>query len=575
MIKRVIFEGEMNMSIGKKLNIGFLSILAVLVISLGVILFQVSSIGTKVEETVDHRMHIVQISNNIQTELAMQGLYMRALMLENTEGNRSQLVYYQAELDDSIAQLAAETAEESKEFQQKTAAIATFNNEFNQTIDKALAALDKNNEAAALTLINTEARDANVGILETSKEILTYQQDLLDTIATDTKKSVYFSTILTLIAITLGISISIVAIILVRRLITKPLQQVVEGATSIAQGDLTVTSMQHATNDEIGHLATAFNTMKDNLNSIVRSVQDNAEQVSQSALQLSAGTQQMNASGEEVTRNIVAISEQVRVSAEAAVETATATDETAAGVQRIAESTQTLNEASVDTAELAATGNDVVHTAQQQMAMIEENTQLVNNLVQQLTKQSEEIGNITKVITDITDQTNLLSLNAAIEAARAGEHGKGFAVVADEVRKLAEQSKLSATQISQLTATIQTDTINVEKAVQASLQSVEDGVQLIDHAGTSFGEISTAVQHMTTQIQEISAASEQISASAEEVSASITEVANGSEMAADSSESVAAAVEQQMATMQEVGAISNDLAEKSQHLQQLVSQFKV
>lgn len=565
----------MNMSIGKKLNTGFLSILAVLVISLGVILFQVSSIGTKVEETVDHRMHIVQISNNIQIELAMQGLYMRALMLENTEGNRSQLVYYQAELDDSIAQLAAETAEESKEFQQKTAAIATFNYEFNQAIDKALAALDKNNEAAALTLINTEARDANVGILETSKEILTYQQDLLDTIATDTKKSVYFSTILTLIAITLGISISIIAIILVRRLITKPLQQVVEGATSIAQGDLTVTSMQHATNDEIGHLATAFNTMKDNLNSIVRSVQDNAEQVSQSALQLSAGTQQMNASGEEVTRNIVAISEQVRVSAEAAVETATATDETAAGVQRIAESTQTLNEASVDTAELAATGNDVVHTAQQQMAMIEENTQLVNNLVQQLTKQSEEIGNITKVITDITDQTNLLSLNAAIEAARAGEHGKGFAVVADEVRKLAEQSKLSATQISQLTATIQTDTINVEKAVQASLRSVEDGVQLIDHAGTSFDEISTAVQHMTTQIQEISAASEQISASAEEVSASITEVANGSEMAADSSESVAAAVEQQMATMQQVGAISNDLAEKSQHLQQLVSQFKV
>src|SRR5690606_34190453 len=122
--------------------------------------------------------------------------------------------------------------------------------------------------------------------------------------------------------------------------------------------------------------------------------------------------------------------------------------------------------------------------------------------IKQLSRQSAEIENITKVITDITDQTNLLALNAAIEAARAGEHGKGFAVVADEVRKLAEQSKNSASQIAGLTSTIQEDTREVEESVNATVQNVDQGVIYLQNAQVSFNHIVGSITDMTAQIQE-------------------------------------------------------------------------
>lgn len=179
------------------------------------------------------------------------------------------------------------------------------------------------------------------------------------------------------------------------------------------------------------------------------------------------------------------------------------------------------------------------------------------------------------MITDITEQTNLLALNAAIEAARAGEYGKGFAVVAEEVRKLAEESKLSAGKIVELTNSIKTDTENVEKAVNDSLHSVHEGVDIISETGKSFNLIQQAIHLMNDQISDISAASQQISASAEEVAASVEEISKGSTNAADHMETIAASVEEQTATMIGVNNVAVELSDQSIELQQLLKKFKV
>ena len=371
------------------------------------------------------------------------------------------------------------------------------------------------------------------------------------------------------------IILSIILIIFVRKTITSPLNLVVKEANIIASGDLSQQDIEIRSRDEIGELGKAFNTMKNNLSSLIKNVQLNTEQLSASAEELSASTEEISATTEDVTKRIHDTAEAAQSSSQSSIESARAMEETATGVQRIAEATQTLHSSSIDASDTASHGGEIINHAKKQMEVINSSTNTVNELVLKLAKQTEEIGNITKVITDITEQTNLLALNAAIEAARAGEHGKGFAVVADEVRKLAEESKNSANSIVALTMEIKTDTENVEKAVSSSLVSVKDGVNIIGEAGDSFIAIVRAVEKMTTQIEEISATSEQISASAEEVTASVNEISNGATSAATSMEMIAAAMEEQSATMEQVNGVAISLSESAQELQTEIQQFRV
>lgn len=250
-------------------------------------------------------------------------------------------------------------------------------------------------------------------------------------------------------------------------------------------------------------------------------------------------------------------------------------DETASAVQRIVESSQELHSKASDTAKLADHGANNINSASKQMTTIYQSTKLTTELIQKLSKQSEEIESITRVITSITEQTNLLALNAAIEAARAGEHGKGFAVVADEVRKLAEESKASASQIVTLTNDIRTDTKNVEKAVHDSLQTVEVGVGIINEAGQPFNQIEHAIGEMTTQIEDISSFTEEISAAAEEVADSVAEIAMASKSTAEQTENSTFASQQQLSTLQEINVISNELSNRALDLQKVVNQFHV
>ena len=265
--------------------------------------------------------------------------------------------------------------------------------------------------------------------------------------------------------------------------ITAPLRTVMNAAHVIADGDLSQPDVVAKSRDEIGQLATVFNDMKTSLRGLIKNVQTNSEQLSAAAEELSASTEEISATTEDVTRQVANTAEAAQGSSRAAGESAVAMEETAQGVQRIAEASQTLHSSSLDASETATKGKEIIEHAKKQMDVINTSTATVNELVQKLAKQTEEIENITKVITDITDQTNLLALNASIEAARAGEQGKGFAVVANEVKKLAEESKESANSIAALTVEIKTDTENVEKAVENSLTSVKDGVEIISEAG--------------------------------------------------------------------------------------------
>ena len=561
------------MKVGTKLNIAFYSIIGLLCISMGISFYNLANIENKTEEALNNRVVQLRLIDEIRFDVGMQGLYARALLIDTTDENRGKLLGYAEELDNNI--LALKNLVMSDTMGNYTQEADSYNTDFNNLMEELLVAVDNGDISAATALITTELQEANVGLLTVATKMGEFQEEQLALIKEETEDSIGSSRNTSIIILIVSLLISGFLIVYVRRAITTPLNKVNDAVHVIANGDLTQQDISYKSRDEIGQLAKAFNEMKASLRGLIKNVQANTVQLSAAAEELSASTEEISATTEDVTQQVAMTADAAQGSARAANESALAMEETAQGVQRIAEASQTLHTSSLEASNTAANGADIIEHAKKQMDVISGSTTVVYDLVQKLAKQTEEIEHITKVITGITDQTNLLALNAAIEAARAGEHGKGFAVVADEVRKLAEESKKSANSIVALTDEIKADTENVERAVGSSLVSVEDGVGVISKAGESFHAIVSAVDTMTSQIQEISATSEQLSASAEQVTASVNEISGGAQSAAGNIDMIAAAMEEQAATMQEVSSVAMSLNESAQDLQAEIQRFTV
>jgi methyl-accepting chemotaxis protein len=156
------------------------------------------------------------------------------------------------------------------------------------------------------------------------------------------------------------------------------------------------------------------------------------------------------------------------------------------------------------------------------------------NVIQHLSKRSEEIANIIDVINEIAGQTNLLALNAAIEAARAGTHGRGFAVVADEIRKLADQTTQSTTGIEDMVKGIQAETDQAVGAMKESSVLVDEGVQMADDANNVLSNVMDMSNHVSESIDELAELSIQQSETVSKINSNINMI---SQVTNESSES--------------------------------------
>lgn len=561
------------MSVGKKLYSAFILMIVLITITVVLNFISLNEIQGDMDEALDHRVEQIRTVDQIRLNIGMQGMYARAIVLDGKEESINSFNQYNELLDAEIDYL--DTLVVSGTMQEYMEQVKKFRDDFNNGYLDMIDAYNRGDQILANGFINTKLHVASNGMFDVTNQIVLFQEEQLEAINKKANNSIAFSQTVASIALVISILIGVAVMLYIRKTITSPLKNIVKEANIIASGDLSQPDFVVKTKDEIGQLGKSFNMMKNNLANLIKNMQMNSEQVSAAAQELSASTEEITATTEDVTTRVSHTAERSQISAHASNESARAMEETAAGIQRIAEATQKLHGNSVDATQTAKNGGQIIYDAQQQMNIISTSTNSVNDLVQKLAQQTEEINNISQIITAITDQTNLLALNAAIEAARAGEHGKGFAVVADEVRKLAEQSKSSANSIVNLTLEIKADTENVERAVSDSLISVKDGVDIITNAGQSFTSIVGAVTEMSMQIEEISATSEQLSASAEQVTASVNEIANGSNESSSHLEMIAAAVEEQTATMQQVNAVATTLNDNAQNLQQEIQQFKV
>lgn len=359
------------------------------------------------------------------------------------------------------------------------------------------------------------------------------------------------------------------------RLISKPVMAIADSATKIANGDLTVGTIDVKNRDEIGDLAQSFNIMVQNLKDLIQQVSFSSIQVASSSEELTASAEQTTQATHQIATAIQEVASGADEAGQGAKEGSQSMREMAMGIQQLAETTSNVSELAAETSKEAIYGNQSLQQVIGQMNTINQVVDSSASVVKSLGEHSTEIGKIIEVITAIANQTNLLALNAAIEAARAGEHGRGFAVVADEVKKLAEQSKDSANQISHLIKKIQEDTEHAVKVMDQGTKEVSLGMTVVSEADKGFQKIQGLIEKVTSQLQEASAISEEMSASVEQVNASVEEISRVAQNSANNTQDVASASEEQLASMQEITSSASALSKMAEELQLQVSRFKV
>ncbi|MEN6412506.1 MAG: methyl-accepting chemotaxis protein [Veillonellales bacterium] len=358
------------------------------------------------------------------------------------------------------------------------------------------------------------------------------------------------------------------------RRIASPVNQLAVVSQKVANGDLTE-QVNVTSQDEIGKLASSFNTMVTELKTLIKQVTENAEQVAASSEELTASSEQSAQAANQIATSITDVAKGAEEQLAASNDTSAVVEQLSASIQQVAANTNEVAGQSAQAADKAIEGNKAVDEAVNQMTSIEQTVTASAEVVTLLGERSKEIGQIVDTISGIAGQTNLLALNAAIEAARAGEQGRGFAVVAEEVRKLAEQSQEAAKQIASLISEIQGNTDKAVVAMNDGTKEVKLGAEVVNAAGQAFREIATLVTNVSGQVQEISTAIEQMAVGSQQIVESVKRIDNLSKKASGESQTVSAATEEQSASMEEIAASSQSLAKMAQNLQSAVSNFQV
>jgi len=297
--------------------------------------------------------------------------------------------------------------------------------------------------------------------------------------------------------IVVGISLAALMVlfagIFLSRHIARPLQKITEVAGKISRGDLSSNLAATERRDEIGMLQAAFTAMTVSLRKMNLDVIEGVTVLAGSVSQIMSGTNQLAASATET--------------ASAITETTTTVEEIKQTAMVSSQKAKYVSEAAQQAAHVSENGRKAVEESIDGIQEIRTQMEMIADSIVRLSEQSQAIGEIIATVNDLSEQSNLLAVNASIEAARAGEQGKGFAVVAQEVKSLAEQSKQATVQVRALLGEIQKATASAVLATEQGSKSVEAGTKQSKRAGE-------AIILLTESITESAQAANQIAVSA-------------------------------------------------------------
>lgn len=331
--------------------------------------------------------------------------------------------------------------------------------------------------------------------------------------------------------------------------IAKPLKSLSHYVLLMDEGDFTghlpVKEVKHP--DEIEILLQTFARGSHRFRKQIKQMKDSSSLLLSSISQISATASQLSSSASETSSSI----SEVTTTMEEVKQTSEVSKDKAENVSKSAERTARISRAGKESTENTMAG---ISRIKKEMNYIAESTV-------KLSEQTQRIGEIIDTVTDIADQSNILSVNAAIEAAKAGEHGKGFAVVAQEVKSLADQSKEATNQIRAIINDIQKATGAAVMATERGTKTVEEAVELSEQAGD-------AIDRLTVNVSESSEAALQITASTQQQ-------LSGMDQLSQAMESINDATIQNLDSVRQLEEAIKNLEEMGHTLTNFISTYKV
>ncbi len=313
-----------------------------------------------------------------------------------------------------------------------------------------------------------------------------------------------------LVCVIVCIALAILSLV-ITRFVTKPLYKISAAMKDIAGGDGDLTKRLNVTGvEEAVQLSAHFNKFAERLQTTIQAVSRVADMLRDS----------VTSTTEIAHRSRDAIQRQTTETAQVA----NAIEALSKSFAQTAESAGTALESARTACEESTKGAKTVDTSAACVARLSEDIQTGVSSMERLTQTSENVIGVLGVISDITEQTNLLALNAAIEAARAGEQGRGFAVVADEVRSLAGRTHTSAEEISSILATLNQDAEQAMKVMNTGKEQVTESVELSQKVAFALTQIGSAIQQIRDLNTQIHTGAESQSHAASDVAGSIEQI---------------------------------------------------
>lgn len=451
--------------------------------------------------------------------------------------------------------------------------IEQIDQEFNTLFFQEIIPVVNTNDQSALYVLVSRANELGnnmINALSDLRETVNTER----TIATENVHEYLMNShVVLLTSMLISLIVGALIIYLISRVISRKMKALILFSQEIAAGQLSSELKYTGEQDEVGQLSRAMITMRDDLKEMVQEIKEVSYEVETQSRYMIEQSTEVNQNSDHTLNAMEELSEGSDHQAKYAVEMSESMEHLVENVNRANDRGISIGKTSHSVLKLTTLGEEKMAESVTQMKSINEVVKGSVERVKGLENQTLEITKLIQVIKDISEQTNLLALNAAIEAARAGEHGKGFAVVADEVRNLAEQVTHSLEDIKHVVVQIQNESTDVSNTLLTGYQEVEHGTTQINETEITFKKIKKAILEMSDSINVVQDNLGDLFNRSTQMNSAIQEIASISEQSAASIEDNTQFTNNTTKSIKRIKGKADDLNQLSIKLNKLMNKF--